>query len=47
VVGGVTVEVPAVELVLTRASVQKRSGSRLVEVEVGVGLGAKHVLLQL
>jgi hypothetical protein len=47
VVGGTTVEVPAVELVLTKAGVQKCPGSRLIEVKVGVGLGAEHVLLQL
>jgi hypothetical protein len=45
VVGGATIEVPFVELVLTRVNVQKHSGSRLVEVEVGIGLGAEHVLL--
>jgi hypothetical protein len=45
VVGGAAVEVPAIELVLTRAGVQKRPGSRLVEVEVDVGLGAEHMLL--
>jgi hypothetical protein len=44
VVGGAAVEVLAVGLVLTRAGVQKRPGSRLVEVKVGVGLGAEHML---
>jgi hypothetical protein len=45
VVGGAIIEVLAVELVLTRAGVQKCPSSRLIEVEVGVGLGAEHVLL--
>jgi hypothetical protein len=45
VVGGAAIEVPSVELVLTRVDVQKHPGSRLVEVEVGIGLGAEHVLL--
>jgi hypothetical protein len=45
VVGGTTVDLPSIELVLTRADVQKCLGLRLIEVEVDIGLGVEHMLL--
>jgi hypothetical protein len=39
--GGTAIEVPAVELVLAEASVEEGTGSWLLDVEVGGGLGAE------
>jgi hypothetical protein len=41
VVGRATIEVPTVKLVLAKADVEEGMGSRLLNVEAAIGLGAE------